>query len=119
MNVNTTGTIEPINPSQAPSKTKGQRMNQLVAPTNFIISISLRREKIAILIVFDIKNIAVSNNPMLSIIPAYRPHFKVSNNLSTVFSPYSTLSTYFNFSYFFSNSLRLCWLFSLYNEHII
>ncbi|EFR86372.1 conserved hypothetical protein, partial [Listeria marthii FSL S4-120] len=41
MNVNTTGTIEPINPSQAPSKTKGQRMNQLVAPTNFIISISL------------------------------------------------------------------------------
>ncbi len=39
----------------------GMRMNQSVAPTSFITSISLRRAKIAVRIVFQISRIAASS----------------------------------------------------------
>ena len=50
-----TGKIEPIIPKTKPSKIKGIFIFILDAPTNRIISISLRREKIVIFIVLDIK----------------------------------------------------------------
>ena len=43
--MNPAATTEPMNPVMKPSSTNGQRMNQLVAPTRRMISISLRRAK--------------------------------------------------------------------------
>src|SRR6266513_2166954 len=48
---------EPTRPVIRPSSMKGPRMNQFVAPTSFITSISRRREKIANRIVFPISSV--------------------------------------------------------------
>ena len=45
----------PMRPCSRPSNMKGMRMNQLVAPTNFITSISRRRANIAVLMVFQMR----------------------------------------------------------------
>ena len=46
----------PIKPRNKPSKRKGQRMNQFVAPTYFMMAISLRRAKTVRRIVLEMMN---------------------------------------------------------------
>ena len=53
-----TATTPPINPCTTPSSMNGIRTNQLVAPTSFMIPISLRREKMAILMVVAMRIVA-------------------------------------------------------------
>ena len=54
----TDATTPPMRPWTSPSSMKGIRMNQLVAPTSFITSISRRRANIAVRIVFQISPMA-------------------------------------------------------------
>jgi len=52
-----------------------------------MISISVRREKIVIRIVFEIKNTAVKINAMMTTAPTLRTVFTVLNKLSAVAPP--------------------------------
>ena len=52
-----TASREPTNPQTSPSSMNGPRMNQFVAPTSFITSISRRRAKIESRIVFAIRSV--------------------------------------------------------------
>ena len=53
-----TARTEPTTPQTSPSSTNGPRMNQFVAPTSFITSISRRRAKIESRMVFAISSVA-------------------------------------------------------------
>ena len=89
----TKGSIAPTTPIIIPSVRKGQRMNQLVAPTSFMISISRRLEKMVILMVFEIRNIAMTTSPTTNTMPMSRTVSRKRNSLSTTSCPSSTRST--------------------------
>ena len=57
---------EPPSPQSSPSIMNGPRMNQFVAPTSFITSISRRREKIESRIVFAISSVAATSSTITS-----------------------------------------------------
>ena len=83
----TDGINAPINPINAPSIKNGQRINQFVAPTNFIISISVLLEKIVIRMVFEIRKIAVKINATMIIPPTVRIVEVIWNNFSASAPP--------------------------------
>ena len=87
-----------------PSKINGILILRLDAPTSLIISISLLREKIVILIVFDIKKAVTSIKAATIAILIF---FTTSNTViscSTIPSPYLTVSTFSIFSIFLAIS---------------
>ena len=55
-------TTPPMSPCNKPSSMNGIRMNQFVAPTSFITSISRRRANIAVRMVFQIRPMATASN---------------------------------------------------------
>ena len=73
-----------------PSSMNGTRMNQSVAPTSFITSISRRRANIAVRIVFQISRIA-ANSRVIDRITVYRPTKPLSLEITSSCSSASTM----------------------------
>ena len=73
-----------------PSSMNGMRMNQSVAPTSFITSISRRRANIAVRIVFQISRMA-ANSRVIDRITVYRPTKPLSLEITSSCSSASTM----------------------------
>ena len=92
----------PKKPSTTPSKRNGQRMNQSVAPTYFMMAISLRRAKTVRRIVFEMMKSVAPARSSMSVKPKIRTRRVMSKRCSTTSCPYFTDSTPPNFSIAFA-----------------
>ena len=82
-----TGINAPIKPISAPSIRNGHLINQFVAPTNFMISISVLLEKMVIRMVLAIKNTAVNIRAMIIMTPTFLTVSIIVNKRSAVAPP--------------------------------
>ena len=80
-------------PSPIPSRMNGQRINQSVAPTYFMIAISLRRAKTVSRIVLEIMNTVAPSNSNIKITPKNRSRCVSSKRFAATSCPYLTSST--------------------------
>ena len=80
-------------PSPTPSKRNGQRINQSVAPTYFIIAISFRRAKTVNRIVLEIIKTVAPSKRAIKISPKNRIKCVSSKRLAATSCPYLTSST--------------------------
>ena len=83
----------PMSPWMSPSNMNGTRMNQLVAPTNFITSMSRRRENNAIRMVFKISTAAATRRTMAMMITRWRKPLDRSSMARMVSLAVTTLAT--------------------------
>ena len=86
-------TTPPMRPCSNPSSMNGIRMNQFVAPTNFITSISRRRANIAVRMVFQMRPIATasSTSDMMSVTVRTKPEsVEMTSNSSSASATAST-----------------------------
>ena len=76
--------IAPIKPNNMPSIKNGQRINPLVAPTYFMIAISLRRANTVNRIVFEMMNSVAAARKAINTIPPIRITCVMRKSSSTI-----------------------------------
>ena len=82
-------------PDQGPFDEEGPRINQLLAPTSRMISISRRRAKMVSLIVLEMRKAASTANPNPKMKTTLRIRLDISRMLRETPPPKSALSTWF------------------------